>query len=100
MQKPSAKQVKLSLRWSITASRSFTLTLQRVAAEDATAAAAILQRVERSLAALVAQPGIGTLTAKRQIRRYPIPNTGHTIDYAVVEGRLEVRRWFRQRRQA
>lgn len=88
---------ELSVRWSDRAQKAFLDSLDRIAEEDPATARLVLKRVEKSIALIAQQPGIGTFTAMPGVRRYPIPQTGHTIDYRVVHGELRIQRWYRQR---
>lgn len=84
-------------RWSARASAALNSTLARIAAEDPPTAEAVLSRVERSVALICAQPGLGTPTATRGVRRHAIPNTGHIIAYRIVREEVRILRWYRAR---
>ncbi|MBB3119145.1 plasmid stabilization system protein ParE [Massilia violacea] len=71
----------------------------RIQDEDAGAAQLVMARVDRAIAALTAQPGIGTLTARPGVRRFAIPATGHAIEYRLVSGEIRILRWSRQRQR-
>lgn len=87
-------------RWSRRAAAALESTLDHIATDDPITAEAVLARVERSLALIQSQPGIGTLTAMRGVRRHPVPNTGHIIAYRMVKGELRIFRWYRARQKA
>jgi plasmid stabilization system protein ParE len=90
---------ELSVRWSARAQKTFLDSLDRIFEEDPATARLVLKRVEKSIAILAQQPGIGTFTAMPGVRRYPIPQTGHAIDYRVAHGELRIQRWYRQRQR-
>lgn len=56
-----------------------------------------MERVERSVAVILSQPAIGTPATRRGERRYPIPNTGHVINYRVTRNVVRIRLWYRAR---
>lgn len=87
----------LTIVWSASAQRAFFATLEKIDNEDAGTARLIIQRVDKSITLLSIQPSLGTFTAMTGVRRYAIPNTGHTINYRVAHGELRVLRWYRQR---
>lgn len=99
MLNPGAKPAKLAIHWSPTARRSLDQTIAHINAQDMSAGDLVLQRLQSALDAIAAQPGIGTPTDRRGIRRFPIPKTGHTIDYRVHENAIMVTRWARQKRK-
>ncbi|MFZ6675254.1 type II toxin-antitoxin system RelE/ParE family toxin [Undibacterium sp. Xuan67W] len=89
----------LSIIWSASAQKAFLETLERIENEDIGTARLVLQRVEKSMSLLTIQPGMGTFTAMPCVRRYAIPQTGHTVNYRVVHGELRILRWYRQRQR-
>jgi len=58
----------------------------------------VVARVDRSIALIQAQPGIGTPTATPGVRRHAVPNTGHVINYRVTRVAIRVQLWYRARR--
>ncbi len=86
------------LEWLASARRAYLETLEYIAREDEHAARQVVQRVDKSLATIQAMPMIGTPTAAPGVRRYPIPNTGHMINYKVTGAQIVVQRWYRARR--
>lgn len=88
------------LEWLPSARAAYLETLGYVARDDPNTAELIAQRVEKSLSLILSMPSIGTLTARPGLRRYPIPNTGHVIDYRVLRERIRVQRWYRARKNA
>jgi len=87
------------IRWTANANRAFLNSLAHIESEDTGAAHLVFQRVEKSILLLSIQPGMGTLTARPGVRRYAIPQTGHTINYRIVHDELRILRWYRQRQQ-
>lgn len=90
---------ELSIIWSVSAEKAFLETLERIQSEDAGTARLVLQRVDKSISLLAVQPGMGTFTAMPGVRRYAIPQTGHTINYRIAHGELRILRWYRQRQR-
>jgi plasmid stabilization system protein ParE len=88
------------LEWLPSAQAAYLETLEYVSRDDEQAARLIAQRVEKSLAAIQAMPLMGTPTAAPGVRRYPVPNTGHVINYRIMGKRILVQRWYRARRQS
>lgn len=66
--------------------KPFFATLEKIDNEDAPTACLIIQRVDKSISLITIQPSLCTFTAMTGVRRYAIPNTGHTIIYRVVHG--------------
>lgn len=95
----SESPYELSIIWSASAQKAFLDTLERIENEDIGTARLVLQRVEKSMSLLIIQPGMGTFTAMPGVRRYAIPQTGHTVNYRVAHGELRILRWYRQRQQ-
>ncbi|MBA5605719.1 type II toxin-antitoxin system RelE/ParE family toxin [Duganella sp. FT3S] len=89
---------ELRVVWQPRAWQSFVRTLQHLSAQDAMAAELVARRVEEALAVLATRPDIGTLTLAPGRRSFPVPRTGHTIDYRVVRDELRISRWARQTR--
>lgn len=87
-------------RWSARAFAALDSSLARIAAEDPQAAEAVLSRVDRSVALICAQPGLGTPTATRGVRRHPVPGTGHILTYRVTRDEIRILRWYRARQSA
>jgi plasmid stabilization system protein ParE len=83
--------------WSASASAALTNTLARIAADDPATAEALLAKVERSVALICSHPALGTPTASRAVRRYPVPGTGHIFTYRIARGEIRILRWYRAR---
>jgi plasmid stabilization system protein ParE len=94
----SVTPVKLPVRWTTVAKLAFDKTWEHIAAQDATAAALVDKRLSAALDVIALQPGIGTLTRRHNVRRFPIPKTGHMIEYRHTGDEITVIRWIRQSR--
>ena len=94
---PAAAPAK-RLEWAPRALEAYLATLARIAEEDPFTARQFMERVERSLAVVLSHSAIGTPATRRGERRYPIPNTGHVINYRVTRGVVRIRLWYRARR--
>jgi plasmid stabilization system protein ParE len=97
---PSAKGVraKLAVRWTSDARAAVDRSLEHIATQDRNASELVNQWLLAALDAISLQPGIGTSTRRKNTRRFPIPKTGHAIEYRVVEDEITVTRWVRQSR--
>jgi plasmid stabilization system protein ParE len=93
--RPAAPEKRLE--WSPRALDAYLSTLARIAEEDPFTARRFMERVERSLSVILSQPGIGTPATRRGERRYPIPNTGHVVNYRVTRSAVRIRLWYRAR---
>ncbi|MBI5910274.1 MAG: hypothetical protein HY848_10015 [Betaproteobacteria bacterium] len=76
------------LEWLPSARAAYLETLEYVSRDDEQAARLIVQRVERSLAAIQAMPLLGTPNAAPGVRRYAVPNTGQVINQLSDNGYL------------
>ena len=85
------------LEWTRKAFEAYYSTLKRIAEDDLRTAELVRERVERALALIQSQPGIGTPALRRGERRYPVPNTGHVINYRVSRYTIRVVLWYRAR---
>jgi plasmid stabilization system protein ParE len=85
--------------WSRRAAAAFANSLDHIAAADPLVAEMVVARVDRSIALIQAQPGIGTPTATPGVRRHAVPNTGHVIVYRFVKSELRILRWYRARQR-
>jgi plasmid stabilization system protein ParE len=99
MSKTGARPAKLVVRWTSKAQRSLDQTMVHINAQDISTGQLVLQRLKVALDLIAVQPDIGTPTAGRITRRFPIPKTGHTIDYRVEKDLIVVTRWTRQTRK-
>ena len=87
------------LEWLPRAWSSYAATLAHIADEDRSAAQSVKDRVDRSLTQIAAFPDIGTPGLSRGARRFPIPNTGHVINYRVTRDSIRIVLWYRARQQ-
>jgi plasmid stabilization system protein ParE len=86
------------LEWAPRALEAYLATLSRIAEDDPNASRLIVERVDRAIAAIQSHPGVGTPVLRRGERRFPVPNTGHVINYRVTRGAIRIRLWYRARR--
>ena len=86
------------LEWSPGALDAYLSTLARIGAEDPFTAHQFAERVQQSLASILAHPYLGTPATTRAERRYPIPGTGHVLNYRVSRDAIRIQLWYRARR--
>jgi len=86
------------LEWSPGALDAYLSTLTRIAADDPFTAPRFAERVQQSLASLLTHPHIGTPVTRRGERRYPVPGTGHVLNYRVSRDTVRIQLWYRARR--
>lgn len=89
---------KLPIRWLPTARRAAEKSLNHIAAQDPGASALVYKRLLGALGVISLQPAIGTPTHQKNIKRFPIPKTGHTIEYRLAANEIVITRWIRQAR--
>jgi plasmid stabilization system protein ParE len=87
----------VAIVWSAQARRQYLATLSHIAGEDPVSADLVVKRVEKSLQLLGDFPDMGTPAPLVGVRSYPVPKTGHSIDYRLVKDELRIQRWYRQR---
>lgn len=97
MPRMGAAAPRKRLEWAPRALESYLSTLARIAEEDPFTARQFIERVEHSLSLILSYPSIGTPATRRGERRYPIPNTGHVINYRVGRSVVRIRLWYRAR---
>ena len=85
------------LDWGRRALDAYVSTLIHIGSENRQAAYLVEERVDRALALILAHPGIGSPSARRNERIFAIPNTGHVVDYRVHAGSIGITRWYRAR---
>lgn len=88
------------LEWSPRAWDAYSATLARIADQDPFAAQLVKDRVERALQRISDFPYLGTPGLPRGLRRFPIPNTGHIINYRVMRHAIRIHTWYRARQRA
>lgn len=86
------------LEWAAGALDAYLSTVARIAADDPFTARQFVERVQQALAAIVAHPFIGTPATRRGERRFPVPGTGHVINYRVTRSAIRIQLWYRARR--
>jgi len=86
------------LEWSPGALDAYLSTLARIAADDPFTAQQFAERVQHSLASILAHPHLGTPVARRGERRYPVPGTGHVLNYRIARDAIRIQLWYRARR--
>ena len=87
------------LEWSKRAWDAYSTTLAHISEEDSFAAQLVKERVERALTQISEFPDLGTPAMPRGVRRFPIPNTGHVINYRVMRLTIRVQIWYRARQR-
>lgn len=87
------------LEWSPRAWNAYAATLAFIAEDDPFAAQKVKDRVEKALAHIATYPGIGTPGVPSGVRRFPIPNTGHVINYRVTRRSIRIHAWYRARQR-
>ncbi len=85
------------LEWTRRAFQAYLATLARIAEEDPQTARLVRERVDRALSLIQSQPAIGTRALRRGERRFPVPNTGHVINYRVMRHAIRIVLWYRAR---
>lgn len=69
--------------------------MAHINAQDYFTGLLILQRVSKAIDLLCIQSDIGTPTYQPTLRRYPVPKTGHTIEYRVTANDIIIVHWVR-----
>jgi plasmid stabilization system protein ParE len=99
MPRAPASLVK-QLEWTPLAASAYLATLSYIASQDPATAEAFKARVDRALAEIVEFPAIGTPAARKGERRFPVPNTGHVLNYRVFNTKIRIQRWPRARQRS
>lgn len=86
------------LEWSSRALDAYVETVARIAGDDPYSAFKFVERVEQAIVAISRHPFIGTPAARRGVRRFPIPGTGHVVNYRVTRTAIRIQLWYRARR--
>jgi plasmid stabilization system protein ParE len=87
----------MAVRWMPSALAAYEKSLRYIADQDGHTAELIEERVAHSMALIDAHPGMGTPVLDSSARRYPIPRTGHGVNYVVANDGIRIVRWYRQR---
>src|SRR5262245_30414702 len=85
------------LEWRPRARSAYFSTLERIAEQDPFTARQFELRVEHALAIIQTYPRAGTPGARPGERRYPIPGTGHVLNYRVTRSTIRIHLWYRAR---
>lgn len=85
------------LDWGRRALDAYLSTLIHIGSEDRRTAYLVEERVNHALALILAHPGLGTPSPRRNQRIFSIPNTGHVIHYRVFAGSIRITIWCRAR---
>lgn len=85
------------LEWARAAQDAFDASIDFIASEDPYTARLIVERVERALTQIQAYPRIGRPAGARGRRTFPIPNTGHIINYRQTKSAIRILRWYRSK---
>jgi len=94
----AAGAIARRLEWSPGALDAYLSTLARIAADDPFTAQQFAERVQHSLASILAHPHLGTPVSRRGERRYPVPGTGHVVNYRITRDAIRIQLWYRARR--
>ena len=85
------------LEWARAARDAFEASIDFIAAEDAFTARLIVERVENALTQIQAHPKIGRSAGARGRRTFPIPHTGHIVNYRETNTTIRILRWYRSK---
>ncbi|WP_404990945.1 type II toxin-antitoxin system RelE/ParE family toxin [Duganella sp. 3397] len=95
MSNPSGTSAKWTIRWSSPAEAAMRKTLDHIFLQDPFAAAMVKKRLTAALDVISLQPNIGTPARTKSTRRFPIPKTGHVIEYRFAGNQVVITRWAR-----
>lgn len=87
------------LEWTPRAEAAYLATLAYIAEQDPFSSQQVKDRVAQALRQIAAFPAIGTPSARRGVRRYAVPKTGHIINYRVTRSAVRIQNWYRARRR-
>lgn len=85
------------LEWARAARDAFDASIDFIAREDPFTARLIVERVENALRQIQTYPRIGRPAGARGRRAFPIPNTGHVINYRETGRAIRILRWYRSK---
>ena len=83
------------LEWARAALNAFDASMDFIASEDHFTARLVADRVADALALIQSHPKIGRPAGARGRRAFPIPNTGHIINYRETRTTIRILRWYR-----
>jgi plasmid stabilization system protein ParE len=72
--------------------------MEHINSQDSAVGMLVMQRLQNAIDIIASQPGIGTPTERPNLRRFPIPRTGHTIEYRTTPDAITIVNWIRQAR--
>lgn len=87
---------KRLLEWSEVALAAYEATLAKILEEDPFTAARFEARVNKSIALILENPALGTPSKFNGRRVYAVPGTGHSFNYRIKPGVVQIARWYRQ----
>jgi len=85
------------LEWARAARDAFDASIDFIAADDPFTARLVVERVENALTQIQAHPKIGRAAGARGRRAFPIPNTGHIVNYRETSSAIRILRWYRSK---
>ena len=85
------------LEWARAARDAFDASIDFIASEDPFTARRVIERVENALRHIQAYPKIGGPAGVRGRRVFPIPNTGHIVNYRETKTAIRILRWYRSK---
>ena len=85
------------LEWARAARDAFDASIDFIANEDPFTARLVVERVENALIQIQAHPKIGRPAGARGRRAFPIPNTGHIVNYRETKSAIRILRWYRSK---
>jgi len=88
------------LEWARAARDAFDASIGFIASEDPFTARLVVERVENALTLIQAHPKIGRPAGVRGRRAFPIPNTGHIVNYRETRSTIRILRWYRGKQRA
>ena len=85
------------LEWARAAQDAFDASIDFIAREDPFTAQLVVERVTNALTQIQAHPKIGRPAGARGRRVFPIPNTGHIVNYRETSSAIRILRWYRSK---
>ena len=85
------------LEWARAAQDAFEASIDFIAREDPFTARLVVERVEDALRQIQAYPRIGRPAGARGRRAFPIPDTGHIVNYRETKNAIRILRWYRSK---
>lgn len=85
------------LEWAPAARKSFEASIAHISADDPFVAERVKERVGRALGQLARFPQLGTPASRKGELRFPIPRTGHVVNYRIARQAIRIVLWYRAR---